>query len=343
VEDGGDLADFGLEFGEFGGEDGLHAVRESLFGLVMNFDEEAIGADSDRSAGEWENFVALAGAVAGVNEDRQVAALFDRGDDGEIEGVAGKVGEGAHAAFAEHHVVVAFAQDVFGGHEKFIERGRHAAFQEHGLFGAASAFQQREILHVARANLDHVGPFFDEVERFVVNCFGDDAEAIVAPDLVEDFEAGKAESLKAIRRGAGLESATAKEAHTGGLELFGDGEALLFGFDGAGASGHGQMRTADENVTRRRGDADDGGVGFDVERDKFVGLGDGNAFNDAGHGLEDTEIHSALVAGDADRGASGTGDGMRFKAEGFDFFADGADFGFRGVGLHDNEHVKFPL
>ena len=39
VEDGGDLADFGLEFGEFSGEDGLHAVGEGLFRLVMDFDE----------------------------------------------------------------------------------------------------------------------------------------------------------------------------------------------------------------------------------------------------------------------------------------------------------------
>ena len=28
-------------------EDGLHAVGESFFGLVMDFNEEAIGADGD--------------------------------------------------------------------------------------------------------------------------------------------------------------------------------------------------------------------------------------------------------------------------------------------------------
>ena len=39
VEDLGDLLDFALEFGEFGGEDGLHAVGEGFFGLVMDFDE----------------------------------------------------------------------------------------------------------------------------------------------------------------------------------------------------------------------------------------------------------------------------------------------------------------
>ena len=39
VEDLGDLTDFGEESGEFGGEDGLHAVGEGFFGLVMDFDE----------------------------------------------------------------------------------------------------------------------------------------------------------------------------------------------------------------------------------------------------------------------------------------------------------------
>ena len=38
VEDGGDLLDFGEEVGEFGGEQGLHAVGEGFFGLVMDFD-----------------------------------------------------------------------------------------------------------------------------------------------------------------------------------------------------------------------------------------------------------------------------------------------------------------
>src|SRR5260221_8314052 len=114
VEDLSDLADFGLEFGEFGGEDGLHAVGEGFFGLVMDFDEEAVAADGYGSAGERKNFVALAGAVAGIDEDGQVAAFFDRGDDGEVERVAGKIGEGADTAFAEHHVVVAFAHYVFG-------------------------------------------------------------------------------------------------------------------------------------------------------------------------------------------------------------------------------------
>ena len=160
AEDLGDLLDFALEFGEFGGEDGLHAVGEGFFGLVMDFDEKAVGADGYGCARERQNFVALAGAVAGIDEDGQVAAFFYRGHDGEVERVAGKIGEGADAAFAEHHVVVAFVHHIFGGHQEFVERGGHAALEEHGLLGAAGALEQGKILHVAGADLDDVGPLF---------------------------------------------------------------------------------------------------------------------------------------------------------------------------------------
>lgn len=50
VEDLGDLMDFGVEGGEFVGEDGLDAVGEGFFRLVMDFDEETIGANSDGGA-----------------------------------------------------------------------------------------------------------------------------------------------------------------------------------------------------------------------------------------------------------------------------------------------------
>ena len=135
------MADFADEFGELFGEDGLHAVGEGFFGFVVNFDEEAIGANSDRGAGKRKNLVALAGAVRRVDEDREMAAFLDRGNDGEVEGIAGEVGEGADAAFAEHDVVVAFREDVFGGHKEFVESGGHAALEEDGEFGASSALE----------------------------------------------------------------------------------------------------------------------------------------------------------------------------------------------------------
>jgi hypothetical protein len=336
VEDGGDLAHFSGEEGELFGKDGLHAVGERFFGFVVDFDQEAIGSDGDGGAGEGENFVALAGAVAGIDEDREVTAFFDGGNDGEVEGVARKIGEGADAALAEHDVIVAFGEDIFGGHQKLVERGRHAAFEEDGLFGAASALEEGEILHVARADLDDVGVFLDEVEGFVVNGFGDDAEAVGGAYFRKNFQAVFAEALKAVRRRARLVGATAEEAHAGLLEAFGYGEALLFGFDGAGPGHQGDVLAADNDVSRGRGDSKDGVFFLGIAADEFVGFADGDALDDARHRFEDAEVDGAFVAGDADGGAEGARHGVSFEAEAFDALANGADLLLGGVRLHDD-------
>src|SRR6266481_4541708 len=136
--------------------------------------------------------------MAGIDEDGQVAALFDGGDHGEVERVARKIGKGADAALAKHDVVVALRHDVFGGHEKFIERGGHAALEEDGFFGAAGALEQGEILHVAGADLNDVGVFLDEAKRFAVDGFGDDAEAMGGADFRNNHEPGSTETLKTI-------------------------------------------------------------------------------------------------------------------------------------------------
>jgi hypothetical protein len=342
MEDGGDLADLGDQCGEFFGEDRLHAVGEGFFGFVVNFDEEAIGANSDSGARKRKNLVALAGAVRRVDEDREMAAFLDGGNHGEIEGIAGEVGEGTDAAFAEHDVVVAFGEDIFGGHEKFVEGSGHAALEENRLFGASGTFEEREVLHVAGADLDDVGVFLNEVQGFVVDGFGNDAESELLADLGENLEAGEAEPLEGVRRGTRLVGASAEEAHTGGFQAFGDGEALLLGLDGTGAGDESDVGASGEDVARGSGDADDGVFFLDVARDEFVRFGDGNAFDDTGHGFENAKVDGAVVASDSDGGASGTGDGVSFEAEGFDAVADSADLCIGGVGLHDDEHSGNP-
>ena len=55
------------EVGEVGGKDGLDAVGEGFVGLVVDFDQEAVGAYGYCGAGEGENFVAFAGTVARID------------------------------------------------------------------------------------------------------------------------------------------------------------------------------------------------------------------------------------------------------------------------------------
>jgi len=336
VEDGGDLAHFAGEDGEFFGEDGLHAVGEGFLGFVMDFDEEAIGADGYGGARERENFVAFAGAVAGIDEDGEMTAFFDGGDDGEVESVARKIGERSNAAFAEHDVVVALGENVFGSHQKFVEGSGHAALEEHGFFGAASALEEGEILHVARTDLYDVGVFLDEIEGFVVNGFGDDAEAVRGADFRKNFQAVFAEALKAVRGRAGLVGPAAEEAHTGLLEAFGDSETLFLGFDGARTGHQCDVLAADDDVAGRRGDSEDSVFFLGVAADEFVWFADGDAFDDAGEGLEDAEVNGSFVAGDADGGTEGARHGVSFQTEAFDALANGADLLLGSVRLHDD-------
>ncbi len=131
----------------------------------------------------------LAGAVTGIDEDGKVAALFHGRNHGEVESVARKIGERSNAALAEHDVVIALGEDVLGGHEEFVERGGHAALEENRFFGAARAFEERKVLHVTRADLDDVGVFLDEVERFIVNGFGDYPKTVLGANFRKNLEA----------------------------------------------------------------------------------------------------------------------------------------------------------
>src|SRR5512141_179054 len=107
----------------------------------MHFHQQAVSSNSNSSTRKRCDLVALASAVAGIDQDREMAQTLHRRNYAEVERVARVVGEGAHATFAECDIIVAFAEDVFGGHQKFLERGRHAAFEEHGLAGASGALE----------------------------------------------------------------------------------------------------------------------------------------------------------------------------------------------------------
>ena len=127
-----------------------------MIGVVVDFDEQAIGAGSDRGAGHGRNFVAAAGAVRRIGDDRQMRKFFDDRNGGDVECVA-RVGlKGADAALAENHVVIAAGQDVFGAEEKFFDRGGQAALEKDGFADFAEGAEEKVVLHIARADLENV-------------------------------------------------------------------------------------------------------------------------------------------------------------------------------------------
>jgi len=88
----------------------LRAIGKRVIGVVVDFDEEAIGAGGDSGAGHGRHFVAAAGAVRRIRKHRKMRKFFDDRDGGDVEGVAGVGFKGADAALAENDVEIAAAR-----------------------------------------------------------------------------------------------------------------------------------------------------------------------------------------------------------------------------------------
>jgi hypothetical protein len=215
VDGRGDAPHFFHQAGEFFGLERLGAVGEGAVGIGVDFDHEAVGAGGDRGPGHGRHVVPVAGAVAGVADDRQVALGLDDGDGVEVEGEAGRGLEGADAALAENDVVVALGHDVFGGLQVFADERGHAALEQDGDAGVADGGKQGVVLAVARADLEHVGVFDELIDVGDADDFGDDFEAGFGAGFGEVFERFFAQPLEGVGGGARLESAAAKKLRAG--------------------------------------------------------------------------------------------------------------------------------
>ena len=56
--------------------EGLVAVGKGFGGIGVDFDDEAVGANGFGGEGEWFDEGGFAGAVAGIDDDWQVAEFF---------------------------------------------------------------------------------------------------------------------------------------------------------------------------------------------------------------------------------------------------------------------------
>ena len=157
------------------------------------------------------NQVGPAGGVAGVDDDRQVALALDIGHDRQVEGIAGRILEGANSPLAEDHLPISLGEDVFGRHEQVFHGRAHAAFEEDGLLGAAAFLEQVEVLHVAGADLEDVGIALDGLDLARVHDLGHDRHAEAVAGRAQDLEPVAAEPLEAVGAGAGLERARLAE------------------------------------------------------------------------------------------------------------------------------------
>ncbi len=257
----------------------LRAVAERLFRVAMGLHQHAVRADGDRRAGHGHDQVAAARAMARVHQHRQMGERLGGGDDAEIQRVPRVIGPGADAALAKRHLPVALAQDVLGGIEPLFERRGRAALEQHGLGATARPAQQREILHVPRTDLDHVGGFFHRVEGLHIQRLGDDAEAEFLPRFHQQAQAFEAEALERVRTGAGLEGPGAEQLHACIRHIARDGEELLAAFHAARPGDEGEIAAADADAVHLHHGASHGSV----QAGQLEGARDGDDFENARH------------------------------------------------------------
>ena len=115
----------------------LDAIGQGLVGVVVDFDDQSVRANRNRRARQRSNFVPFSSAVAWIDHDGQMAEPLHRRHQAKIKRVAGVVGKGPHPAFTQDHFIIALAHDILGRHQKFFQRGRHAAFEQDRDFRVA--------------------------------------------------------------------------------------------------------------------------------------------------------------------------------------------------------------
>ena len=108
--------------------------------------------------------------------------------------------KGADAALAEDDVGIAAFHDELRGTQQFFEGGSEAALEQDGTTAAANCFKQREVFHVAGADLEDVGILGNHFNVALRHDFGDDGEAGQFASLGQNAEAFFAEALESVGR-----------------------------------------------------------------------------------------------------------------------------------------------
>ena len=88
-----------------------------------------------------------------------------------------------------------------------------------GFFWAPDRPEQVVVLHVAGADLQHVGILADQLDLIDRHDLGDDGQTGLVAGFGEDLEAFFAEALEVVRAGAGLEGAAAEGGGAGFLDF----------------------------------------------------------------------------------------------------------------------------
>ena len=186
-------------------------------------------------------------AVSKVRMPRSQRIMFSLPFRAEVERVARRGLEGAYAALAEDYVLVAVRHDVLGAHQQLLDCVRKAAFDEYGLARLAELFQQLEVLHIARADLNHVD-FLEEGQMVRVHNFRDYRKPSLFFGFEQKVDAVGLEPLEVVGRRARLEGSASEHRRAGGLDALRHGDDLLLALDRARAGDYSEVAVSYWNL-----------------------------------------------------------------------------------------------
>ena len=218
--------------------------------IVVYFDHQAVRARGNSSLGQRLDHPVDTACMARVNNDRQVAHALEHRHSGDVQRVAGVLLIGADTALAQDNVLISACHDVLGGHQKFLHGVGEAALEQDGLFGLAQLFEQFEVLHVARADLEAVALVHEQVDVCGISDFSDNRHPGYLVRLVQQFEALGLKALEGVRGGTGLPCAAAQHCRAISLHVLCHVDDLLLALDRAGARHHDQLFAAYDNARR---------------------------------------------------------------------------------------------
>ena len=209
----------------------------------MDIDDQRVGPGRDRGQRQRFHQVWVSTGMAGIHHDRQVGALLPQRDRGEVQREARRRFKCANSPLAQHNLVIALEQQIFGGGEGLLHGAAEAALEYDRKAALARGGQQGEVLHVPCTDLQPVDHRGQPLDVLGIDNLGDDGETRPFPGLGQQVKAVPLQALEGMWRGPRFEDAAPQA------------DGAVFGDDGCG--GHRLFRRFDR---ARSGDHHDGTV-----------------------------------------------------------------------------------
>ena len=276
--------------------------------------------------------------MARINNHRQMAQLLHRADGGQVECVARVRLERADTALAQNHLLIAARHDVLRAHQPLLDGRRQTALKQNRLANLTQLFQQVEILHVARADLNAVHLVHEGVNVVGGHQLGHDGQPGLLAGMAEHVQPLVCQSLEGVRGRARLERTTAQHRRARVLHRLRNGGNLLVALHGAGTRHNREFLAADNRVP----DFDFARRGMERAVCLLERLGNLHDALDAVEGFQLVGVNAARVASQTKDGhlrADNRADGYAAHNHGI---GDGVDFLLGRALLQDDNHGVQP-